>query len=120
MSESHVPRDLCLAPERVDAPVYGGRYARLFEDLPALDADERALHALGRQGGDCDGGGDEAEAESVAAGWPFFGQFVAHDITADRSPLGHHAEADRLRNFRTPKANLESVYGAGPVGSPYL
>ena len=25
---------------------------------------------------------------SPAAVWPFFGQFVAHDITADRSPLG--------------------------------
>ena len=29
---------------------------------------------------------------TVAAGWPFFGQFVAHDITADRSPLRSHAE----------------------------
>ena len=26
----------------------------------------------------------------------------------------------RIRNFRVPKANLEGVYGAGPVGSPYL
>jgi hypothetical protein len=25
-----------------------------------------------------------------------------------------------VRNFRTPKVNLESVYGGGPVGSPYL
>jgi hypothetical protein len=25
-----------------------------------------------------------------------------------------------VRNFRVPKANLEGVYGAGPVGSPYL
>jgi hypothetical protein len=26
-------RDHCLAPERVDALVYGGRYRSLFEDL---------------------------------------------------------------------------------------
>ena len=26
----------------------------------------------------------------------------------------------QIRNFRVPKANLEGVYGAGPVGSPYL
>jgi Animal haem peroxidase len=56
----------------------------------------------------------------VAAVWPFFGQFIAHDITADRSPLGHRADPAAVRNFRTPKANLEGVYGAGPVGSPYL
>jgi hypothetical protein len=52
--------------------------------------------------------------------WPFFGQFIAHDITADRSPLGHRANPEQIRNFRTPRANLEGVYGAGPVGSPYL
>jgi hypothetical protein len=27
-------RDHCLAPERVDAPVSGGRYRSLFEELP--------------------------------------------------------------------------------------
>ena len=53
-------------------------------------------------------------------GWPFFGQFIAHDITADRSPLVDRADPDALRNYRTPRANLEAVYGAGPVGSPYL
>ena len=30
------------------------------------------------------------------------------------------ADPDALRNSRTPRANLESVYGGGPVGSPYL
>src|SRR3954468_872928 len=118
-------RDHCLAPERVDAPIYGGRYRRMFEDLPALDVDESALHALGRPGGPCDVGVDyvddpEADAAAPAAVWPFFGQFIAHDITADRSPLGHRADPEQVRNFRTPKANLEGVYGSGPVGSPYL
>jgi Animal haem peroxidase len=121
VSTAAIARDHCLAPERVDAPVAGGRYRRLFDDLPALVADERALHALGRRGGVADLGEDgEAPDASVAAGWPFFGQFIAHDITADRSPLGHRAEPEQIRNFRTPRANLEGVYGAGPVGSPYL
>jgi len=52
--------------------------------------------------------------------WPKNGQFIAHDITADRSPLVDRADDDALRNYRTPRANLESVYGGGPVGSPYL
>ncbi len=117
-----VVRDHCLAPERSDAPIYGGRYRRLFDHLPALEPDEQALHALGRPGGPCDVGVDYADSEdaAVAAVWPFFGQFIAHDITADRSPIGHRGDADAVRNFRTPRANLEGVYGAGPVGSPYL
>src|SRR3954462_1724936 len=118
----HIARDHCLAPERVDAPIYGGRYRSLFPDLPALEADEAALHALGRPGGPCDLGidfPDDADAH-VAAVWPFFGQFVAHDITADRSPVTHRADADRVRNFRVPRANLEGLYGSGPVGSPDL
>ena len=115
-------RDHCLAPERVDAPVYGGRYRRLFDELEPLRADERALHALGRAGGLCDvGETHDTDSDSrVAAVWPFFGQFIAHDITADRSPIGHRSDPAQVRNFRTPKANLEGVYGSGPVGSPYL
>jgi hypothetical protein len=118
---ARIARDHCLAPERVDAPLYGGRYGSLFPELPALTVDETSLHALGRPGGPCDLGVDpEAADAQVAAVWPFFGQFVAHDITADRSPVTHRSDADRIRNFRIPRANLESLYGSGPVGSPYL
>jgi hypothetical protein len=120
VAEPRIARDHCLAPSRVDAPLAGGRYRRLFDDLPALDADERALHALGRPGGPCDLGADVTPDSHVAAVWPFFGQFVTHDITADRSPLVHHATAARLRNARAPRANLEGLYGAGPVGAPFL
>jgi len=115
-------RDHCLAPERSEALVYGGRYRKLFADLPALEVDERSLHALGRPSGPCDVGVDfvDGEDSATAAAWPFFGQFIAHDITADRSPLGHRTDPAQIVNFRTPRANLEAVYGAGPVGSPYL
>jgi len=112
-------RDHCLAPERVDAPIgEGGRYGRLF-DLPPLEADEALLHRTGAAGGFCDGGDCEGDAR-VEAGWPFFGQYIAHDLTADRSPLREHADLDALRNMRSPRANLESLYGGGPGGSPYL
>lgn len=88
-------------------------------DLPPLEADETLLHRIGAAGGFCDGGEGKDES-SVEAGWPFFGQYVAHDLTADRSPLRAHADVDALRNMRSPRANLESLYGGGPVGSPYL
>jgi hypothetical protein len=112
-------RDHCLAPERVDAPIGdGGRYGRMF-DLPALEADETLLHRLGAAGGFCDGGDCEGDAH-VEAGWPFFGQYIAHDLTADRSPLRAHSNLKALRNMRSPRANLETLYGGGPAGSPYL
>ena len=118
-ASSTIRRDHCLAPERVDAPIAaGGRYGRMF-DLPALEADGRLLHRLGAAGGFCDGGDCEGDA-SVEAGWPFFGQYVAHDLTADRSPLRAHADLGALQNMRTPRANLESLYGGGPAGSPYM
>jgi len=113
-------RDHCLAPERVDAPIHGGRYRSLFPDLPPLRVDERVLHTLGRPGGPCDLGDEVGRDATIAAVWPFFGQFIAHDITADRSPLVDRADPARIRNFRVPRANLEGLYGVGPIGAPYL
>jgi hypothetical protein len=64
--------------------------------------------------------GASTDNPRTPAGWTFFGQFIAHDITADRSLLLHHARLNELRNFRTPRLDLESMYAAGPIGSPYL
>jgi len=116
----------CLSPVRARAAAAGvtsSSYARLFPDLPAFTADEAFLYGLGRAGGLCDCGDtadDEASLGTEAAGWPFFGQFVAHDITADRSALQAHVDPTRLRNARSPQLNLECLYGDGPVGHPYL
>jgi hypothetical protein len=98
-------------------------YGRLFSDLPSFSAEQAFLLALGRAGGLCDCG-DEADESaslgSVAAGWPILGQFVAHDITADRSAPQAHADLSQLRNARSPRLNLEGLYGDGPVGHPFL
>jgi Animal haem peroxidase len=119
-SRPAVARDHCLAPGRpTGAPVYGGRYARLLPELQSLFGDEQLLHTFGAAHGVCDAG-DNCPDARVAAGWPFVGQFVAHDITADRSPLVSRADPAGVRNYRTPAANLECLYGGGPVGSPYL
>jgi len=98
----------------------------MFPDLPSMTADVGDLEAAGKPGGVCDAtvaldvladGHDDAAG---AAGWPFFGQLIAHDITADRSPVGPEADISSLRNARAPKLNLEMIYGEGPVGAPYL
>src|SRR6266849_5286043 len=116
----------CLSPARARAPdaaVTSSSYARLFPDLPAFTADDAFLYALGRAGGLCDCGDTDEDAGShgsEAAGWPFFGQFVAHDITADRSAIQPHVDPSGLRNARSPQLNLECLYGDGPVGHPFL
>ena len=94
----------------IDAPLGPTRYARMFSELPSFQADEQFLRALGRSGGLCDCGDVDDFPDSLgdtAAGWPIFGQFVAHDITADRSALRSHANVKELRNARSPQLNLE-------------
>ena len=120
-------RSYCLAPARakvaIDASLGPANYSRMFPELPAFQADEQFLHALGRAGGLCDCGDTDDFPDSLgdtAAGWPIFGQFVAHDITADRSILRSHADTAELRNARSPQLNLECLYGDGPTGHPFL
>src|SRR5580693_4983732 len=120
-------RSHCLSATRahvaIDAPLVPTAYARMFPDLPSFQADEEFLHALGRAGGICDCGdtGDTPDSlGNAAAGWPIFGQFVAHDITADRSILRSHTDTAELRNARSPQINLECLYGDGPTGHPFL
>ncbi|HEY2520582.1 MAG TPA: peroxidase family protein [Streptosporangiaceae bacterium] len=115
-------RDHCLAPARNRGAVLaGGRYTRLFPELPALAIEPDTQRAIGRAGGPSDGTNDDAaDARTVAAGRPVFGQYLAHDLTADRSPVTHHDDAELLRNARSARLNLELLYGQGPVGNPYL
>ena len=120
-------RNHCLSPGRarvaIDAPLAPTTYGRMFPELPSFEADEQFLHALGRAGGLCDCGDAEDSPDSLgdtAAGWPIFGQFVAHDITADRSILRSHTNTAELRNARSPQLNLECLYGDGPTGHPFL
>jgi len=120
-------RSHCLSPARarvaIDAPLGPASYARMFPELPAFQADEQFLRALGRAGGVCDCGDVDDSADSLgdtAAGWPILGQFVAHDITADRSVLRSHANTRELLNARSPQLNLECLYGDGPTGHPFL
>ena len=112
-----------IAPHLKDslADAEESKYGRMFPNLPGLDIDEDFLLALGRSGSTMDAARHEnRDNPRIPAAWAFFGQFIAHDITADRSLLLHHARLNELRNFRTPRLDLECVYGAGPTGDPHL
>ncbi len=105
------------------------KYGRMFPTLNSPVTDENILLVLGRSGSIMDAASEaqgttavpaNSDNPRIPAGFTFLGQFVAHDLTADRSLLLHHARLNELRNFRTPSLDLESMYGAGPTGSPYL
>jgi hypothetical protein len=104
----------------------GEKYGRMFPDLPACDANEEELIRLGRAGemmdvaSGADADAPETDNARIPAGYTILGQFIAHDITADRSLLHHHTNLDEIRNVRTPCLDLECLYGAGPTGNPYL
>jgi Animal haem peroxidase len=119
----------CVIAPHLKGPlsrVEEGKYGRMFPDLPGLATDEEYLLALGRSGSLMDvlSRQDDQDAKAdnprIPAAFPFLGQFIAHDITADRSLLQHHARLNELRNFRTPRLDLECLYASGPGGDPYL
>lgn len=100
----------------------GGKYGRMFPGLPPLECNESDVLALGRAGSDMDVLQDDPAADNprIPAGQTMFGHMLAHDLTADRSLLHHHARLRELRNFRSPALDFDCLYGAGPGGAPYM
>jgi hypothetical protein len=101
--------------------VPSGKFGRLFPRLePFLPPDE-ALCELGEAMRDPDPSSPEGDNPKVPAGYTYLGQFIAHDMTFDPTSLQETLiDPLALRNFRTPSLDLDSIYGAGPVGQPYL
>ena len=57
----------------------------------------------------------------IPAAYTYFGQFVDHDITFDpASSLLRQNDPDSLLNFRTPRLDLDNLYGRGPHDQPYM
>ena len=56
------------------------------------------------------------KAKPPRAHYTYLGQFVAHDLTRDDTPLSAAASTDwaELSNKRTPWLDLDSLYGDGP------
>jgi hypothetical protein len=61
------------------------------------------------------------ENSDIASGYTYLGQFIDHDITFDpASSLQQQNDPDALEDFRTPRLDLDSLYGSGPDDQPYL
>lgn len=53
-------------------------------------------------------------------GYTYFGQFIDHDLTFDpASSLQRKNDVDALRDFRSPRFDLDSIYGSGPADEPF-
>jgi len=120
-ADPHV--QLSEQPRLPDLP--DGRFGRLFPELPCHNGSSDALLRYGAANGPLEFRRQQQEVSQqdnpgISAGWPFFGQFIANDITHDRSPLQETEDVNTLQNHRKPRLDLECVYGAGPVGQPYL
>jgi hypothetical protein len=95
----------------------------MFPRLAPLAASHDALVQLGRTMTEPVDLVDAARGDnrSIPGGYTYLGQFIDHDITFDTTPLPERAvDPSALRNFRTPKLDLDSVYGLGPAAQPYL
>ena len=111
------------------SPLFEGRFGRMFRGLPVFAHDESHLLLLGNAMT------SEAEAEvtpegevdreettkPIPAGYTYLGQFIDHDLTFDPvSMLDRQNDPDALTDFRTPRFDLDSIYGRGPSDQPYL
>lgn len=112
------------------SPFHGGPFGRLFRKLPpwtppgADDAAKQdAVRAIASRMVEPDGPPDDpaGDNDAIPVGYTYFGQFVDHDVTFDPvSSLARLNDPDRLVNFRTPRFDLDNVYGEGPDDEPFL
>ncbi|MDA9469556.1 heme peroxidase [Bradyrhizobium sp. CCBAU 53415] len=97
-----------------------GLFGRMF-DLPAFTAPEAALQALATAMKDASPDDVTGDNSNIPSGFTYLGQFVDHDITLDLTSLAEKQEdPNATTNFRTPRLDLDSIYGLGPDGSPQL
>ncbi|HEX5609254.1 MAG TPA: heme peroxidase family protein [Solirubrobacterales bacterium] len=113
---------------------YEGRFGRMFRRLPpAPSLGDGALRELAEQmrapvpsKGLARGWGspgappNKSDNSTIPAGFTYFGQFVDHDITFDPvSSMQRQNDPDALTDFRSPRFDLDSVYGSGPADEPF-
>jgi Animal haem peroxidase len=95
------------------------RFGKLFPHAEVCSASSGALERLAallatRRAG-------SHQIHGFPSGFTYLGQFIDHDITFDPvSELGRPGDPQRLANFRTPRFDLDSVYGLGPAVQPFL
>lgn len=85
------------------------RFSRMGPKGVALGAPNRIKIAAAMTAG---GSGPS----DVPSGFTYLGQFIDHDLTSDKTKviLGHDVSPGELLQARSPRLDLDSLYGAGP------
>ena len=112
--------------------MFDGRFGRIFRSLPAADFganDDESAKNLAKLAAamvspadpaDPKDGADNEES-GIPAVYTYFGQFIDHDLTFDpASSLMKQDDPDALVDFRTPRFDLDNVYGRGQDDQPYM
>src|SRR5882757_6549821 len=119
---------------------FEGRFGRIFRSLPPATWDKQVLLDLGAamtsepetdpKDSNIPAAAfedpkkriqDDEENLGIPAGYTYLGQFIDHDITFDpASSLQQKNDPDALVDFRTPRLDLDNLYGSGPADQPYL
>jgi hypothetical protein len=99
-----------------------GKFGRLFGTLQPFSPPDALLIELGKPNGPMEDKAKKAgDNTAIPAGFTYLGQFIDHDITFDPvSLITKKNDPDSLHNFRTPRLDLDSIYGFGPGASPHL
>ena len=100
------------------SPLHEGRFGRMFRLPPFVPSDERIaeIAALMVEPADAD-----LNNPAIPAGYTYLGQFIDHDLTFDPvSSLVRQNDPDALVNFRTPRFDLDNLYGRGPADDPFF
>src|SRR5512143_3576158 len=107
--------------------LFEGRFGRLFRFLPPAqfevgDLDKLAAAMIADPEFPADPEAREAEEkQGITVGYTYLGQFIDHDLTLDPvSSLDRQNDPDSLVDFRTPRFDLDCVYGRGPDDEPFL
>jgi hypothetical protein len=117
----------------VESPTTEGRFGFMFKSQPPLPASDALLDRLGAtmeeqpsaepasSSGqkDVNDASNENPNPALTSGFTFVGQFVDHDITFDTTLLSdQQSDPDATTNFRTPRYDLDAIYGRGPAQDP--
>jgi Animal haem peroxidase len=129
-SLNHNAREICVS----EALAHGAVGAReepftsiLPTDHPGYPPDKLLALSI-KMKADADSAKDGPDPEEnlwVPAGYTYFGQFIDHDLTFDSTSSLNPADTTEgttrfPTNLRTPRLDLDCVYGDGPDAQPFM
>jgi hypothetical protein len=107
-----------------------GRFTQLLQGVKPVEFDQADLKELARRMiseqelNPTPEGEHDPEEGTIPAAYTYLGQFVDHDLTFDpTSQLREFLSPSQIKgleDYRTPRFDLDNLYGRGPADQPYM